>query len=705
MNYSVFVSCAKGLEYLLAEELKTLGFIVTRVNPQGVYGEANLALVYQLCIWSRLASRIQVILFSGQVYNQQTIYQLCNEYAWQTVFTADKTLAIEFHGASEQIRNSMYGAQLVKDGVVDQCRRVQGARPAIDRDNPQIRLHAYLKEDVLTVSFDVTGYSLHQRGYRKNQGFAPLKENIAAAMLIRAQWPQWVAQGYGLHDPFCGAGTLVIEAAMMAGNIAPGLIRNDQALHDWVQHQPALWEKIRAEALQQVKPIQTLFVGTDSDEKAISSANANAERAGVAQWVNFQVLPLKDCRPSVEKGLLISNPPYGERLGDATQLISLYQQLGHILYTQYQGWQAAILTSNPMLAKATGLRSSKQYTLYNGALECKLYSITVNEDNKLKDIQQGVASAGAHMFMNRLQKNYQHLQKWAKRDHISCYRVYDADLPEYAYAIDIYNDYAVLQEYTAPASIATHKVRSRSLDVMQVVPQVLGIKPENLVIKQRKPQKGSNQYQKVNQLQRTLMVQEGQAQFKVNLYDYLDTGLFLDHRPLRRLFAQLPTGTRFLNCFCYTATASVHAALNGAVTTNVDLSNTYLTWAKDNFKQNHVSLTEHQFIHADCLTWLERARGAFFDVIFLDPPSFSNSKRMDNTLDVQRDHVQLIDAAMHLLAPKGILYFSTNLRHFKLSPTVGEQYQVKDISATTLDIDFKRNQRIHHCFTIQNIQK
>lgn len=699
MNYSLFISCPKGLEYLLEEEVKALGLRITRVSPQGVYGEADLAVIYQLCLWSRLANRVQLLLFSGQAHNEQTLYQLCNQFPWQTVFSADKTLAIEFHGSSTHIRNSMFGAQVVKDGIVDHFRQFKGMRPSIDREKAQIRLHAHLKHDIVTVSFDLTGYSLHQRGYRTQAGEAPLKENIAAAMLIRAKWPQLAANGYALHDPFCGAGTVVIEAAMMAGHIAPGLLRHDQSLIYWAQHQPSLWEKMRAHALQQVKPIKVKLKGTDNNPRLITAAKANAERAGVLPLVEFDVQAVKDCQPSNGQGLLICNPPYGERLGEATHLVPLYQQLGSTIHTHYQGWQAAVLTSNPMLAKALGLRASKQYTLFNGALECKLYCFVLDAKNQLKSSEEGSLSSGAQMLANRLAKNFQHLQKWVKRNQISCYRIYDADLPEYAYAIDIYNDYAVLQEYAAPASIAAHKIEKRSLEVIQVVPRALGIATDKLVVKQRKQQKGSNQYQKMNQTQRTMTVQEGRARLNVNLYDYLDTGLFLDHRLLRMRFAQLAPGTRFLNCFCYTASASVHAALAGALTTNVDLSRTYLSWAEENFKLNHLDLSKQQFIHFDCMEWLKLTRDRF-DVIFLDPPSFSNSKRMTTTLDIQRDHQDLIDAAMSLLNPGGSLYFSTNLRQFKLAPQVNEKYKVADISAETIDLDFKRNKRIHQCFLI-----
>jgi 23S rRNA (guanine2445-N2)-methyltransferase / 23S rRNA (guanine2069-N7)-methyltransferase len=701
MKHSLFISCPRGLEYLLQEEVSALGLQVTHVSPQGVYGEAqDVAIIYQLCLWSRLANRVQLILFSGQAYNEQSLYQLCNQFPWQTLFLPDKSLAIDFHGSSDHIRNSMFGAQVVKDAIVDHFRRFKNTRPSIDKEKPQIRLHAHLKHDMVTVSYDLTGYSLHQRGYRTKAGEAPLKENIAAAMLIRARWPELAAKGYALHDPFCGSGTLVIEAAMMASHIAPGLLRQDQSLIYWAQHQPSLWEKVRALALQQVKPLQVKLKGTDGHEKSVKIAQANAERAGVLPLVEFAVMPVSDIKPDGRKGLLICNPPYGERLGKPTQLIPVYQQLGATLYSYFQGWQAAVLTSNPMLAKALGLRSNKQYTLFNGPLECKLYCFSLDSSNRLKG--EGTLSSGAQMIANRLHKNHQHLQKWAKRNHIYCYRVYDADLPEYAYAIDLYNDYAVLQEYAAPANIPLYKAEKRSLELIQAVPEVLGIAPDKLIIKQRKPQKGSDQYGKMAETRHNMTVVEGQAKLKVNLYDYLDSGLFLDHRLLRMRFTQLKPGTRFLNCFCYTASASVHAALAGAFTTNVDLSKTYLKWAEDNFKLNRLDLSKHQFIHYDCLQWLKITRDRF-DVIFLDPPSFSNSKRMEHTLDVQRDQVKLIDAAMRLLNSEGILYFSTNLKQFKLLPVIAETYLVKDISAETIDIDFKRSKRVHHCFMITKV--
>ncbi len=702
MKFSVFVSCPKGIEYLLQDEMKSLGLDVTRVSPQGVYGDASLSTIYTICLWSRLANRVHLILFRGPVSDSDMLYHLCHGFAWETVFGADKTLAIEFHGSSPCIRNTMFGAQRIKDALVDYFRTKTGERPVIDRQNPQIRLQAHLRNDELTVSFDMTGYSLHQRGYRLEAGSAPIKENIAAAMLIRANWHEMVSAGYPFRDLFCGSGTLVIEAAMIASQMAPGLLRHDQAFVNWIHHDPSLWSQLReaAEASVVVSPIK--LWGSDINEQVITKAKANAKRAGVADLIEWQVQSFEQvASPDKPVGLVISNLPFGERQEDVKTLLPLYKKLGQCLHAHYQGWRAAILTPQVVLAKAIGLRAYKQYTIYNGPLECKLYCFQLNSENQLRTGEYvHPLSSHAQMFANRLAKNAAHLQKWAKRNHISCYRVYDADLPEYAYAIDLYQDYAVLQEYQAPASIPKAVAEKRASDVRHVVPLVLAIPSDQVIIKQRKRQKGEQQYEKIDEKQETMVVSEGAAKLKVNLYDYLDTGLFLDHRLLRLRFGKLMPGTKFLNCFCYTGAASIHAALAGAITTNVDLSHTYLKWAEENFQLNRIQLARHQFIQYDCLEWLNLTQDRF-DVIFLDPPSFSNSKRMNTTLDIQRDHEVLIKLAMNLLKEDGVLYFSTNFRQFNLALTISAEFEVKNITAETIDLDFKRDQRIHHCFMVQ----
>lgn len=702
MTFSLLVTCPKGLEYLLEEEVQTLGLSATRVSPQGVYGTGSLETIYTLCLWSRIANRVLLVLAEGLVLDQQALHALCYQIPWQTHFQLPTSLAIHFQGTSLNIRSTMFGAQVIKDALVDYCRAHHLERPNIDKKHAQVRLRAYLHKDMLKVCLDLTGYSLHQRGYRSIAGEAPLKENVAAALLMRAKWPTLLAQDYALCDPFCGSGTLVIEAAMMAARIAPGLLRRDQNFQYWLAHDLKLWEHCRSQAQEQQMIPKQLFSGTDKDRHAIAMAMANAEHVGVGPFIQWAVEDIKSYPVTqiAARGLFISNPPYGERLGEVEELKPIYQAMGQIFH-QFPGWQAAVLTSNIELAKAIGLRAHKHYKIYNGPLECQLYCIELTDTNRLRSSPSlPMRSEGAQMFANRLKKNVTHLQKWAKRHHIECYRVYDADLPEYAYAIDIYKDHAVLQEYSPPASIPTQVAELRRQEVISVVPEVLNLKPEHVIVKQRLRQRGEQQYEKMATERQLLNVMEGRALLQVNLRDYLDTGLFLDHRLLRLRFATLKPGTRFLNCFCYTGTASVHAALAGAWTTNVDLSNTYLSWAQDNFRLNHLNVAKHEFVQADCLEWLQRSTERF-DVIFLDPPSFSNSKRMNSILDIARDHEQLIRDAMRLLAPQGILYFSTNFQKFKLAENINQEFNVRNITPETIDLDFKRHPKIHYCCTIQ----
>ncbi|MCX7089914.1 MAG: bifunctional 23S rRNA (guanine(2069)-N(7))-methyltransferase RlmK/23S rRNA (guanine(2445)-N(2))-methyltransferase RlmL [Legionellales bacterium] len=702
MRHAILVTCPKGLEYLLAEELAPWDVTQVKLSPQGMTGLATLEAIYQISLWSRIANRVLLHLFTCEAPDPKDLLAASRQFAWQTVFDPQSSMAIHFQGHSETIRNAMFGAQVIKDGLVDYCRDHGFERPTIDRESADIRLRAYLKQDSVSVYLDLVGYSLHQRGYRLAAGEAPLKETVAAAMLMRAKWASRGADD-GFLDPCCGSGTLVIEAAMIAARMAPGLLRQDQAFAAWSGHDATLWEACREQAAQQQIQPTIRLRGSDSDPRVVAKAEENAWRAGVAAFTDWSVQAID---PNVihadhPQGLVLCNPPYGERIGDEDSLLPLYETLGTLLHRGFANWQVGILTSSPRLAKATGLRSHKQYRFYNGPIACYLYCIDLHPHNRLQsDAPPKPLSESAQMFANRLLKNYKHLRSWAQRTNVTCYRVYDADLPEYAYAIDLYQDHAVLQEYAPPATVDEAKAEQRRQDVLRAVPEVLQLPATQIVVKQRVRQRGTQQYEKLAEQRQWMTVTEGQAKLRVNLHDYLDTGLFLDHRLLRLRFAKLQPGTRFLNCFCYTASASVHAALAGALTTNVDLSQTYLTWAEENFRLNGLPVSKHQFVHYDCLEWLQVTKDRF-DVIFLDPPSFSNSKRMQQTLDVERDHEQLIRACMLLLTEKGTLYFSTNLRRFALSPSISEDFTVQDMTAETIDIDFKRNPKIHQCYMLK----
>jgi 23S rRNA (cytosine1962-C5)-methyltransferase len=308
----------------------------------------------------------------------------------------------------------------------------------------------------------------------------------------------------------------------------------------------------------------------------------------------------------------------------------------------------------------------------------------------------------ARMFANRVAKNYKHLKKWAKRENIECFRVYDRDIPELPWALDVYGAHAHLQEYSRAGEEDGTVPRERRKALHAAAAEAIGIPLRDVALKARHGQRPDAQYRKVDARAQDLVVREGGHRFIVNLTDYLDTGLFLDHRTTRGLVQQRAAGKRFLNLFCYTGSFTVYAAAGQAVeSTSVDLSNTYLEWARRNFVLNGLDGARHRLVQADARRYVEDAvqAGRRFDLIVLDPPSFSNSKRMAGVLDVQRDHASLIRACVALLSSGGELLFSTNLRSFRLDESSLSGLRIEDLSAQTIPPDF-RNRKIHRCWLI-----
>ncbi|UAW97070.1 bifunctional 23S rRNA (guanine(2069)-N(7))-methyltransferase RlmK/23S rRNA (guanine(2445)-N(2))-methyltransferase RlmL [Halopseudomonas nanhaiensis] len=722
-NLEFFVTCPKGIEGLLLEELRTLGAESVKETVAGTNVIADLAFGYRCCLWSRLANRVLLILDRFPADTAQSLYDGMRAIDWREHLTASGTLAVDFSGTLTGVDNTHFGALKVKDAIVDALREADGTRPSVDKIAPHLRVNVHCRSGQAQVAIDLSGNSLHQRGYRLQQGAAPLKENLAAAILIRAGWPQLAKAGGALADPMCGSGTFLVEAALMAADVAPNLHRVSWGFSRWLQHVPTIWEPLlaaardRAEAGLAGSPLW--IRGYEADPRLLQPVRNNIQRAGLNEWVKVYQGELATFAPSPDRGqagLIVTNPPYGERLGDTASLVYLYQKLGEVLRERCQGWQAAIFTGNPDLGKRMGIRSHKQYALFNGAIPCKLLMMDLSPERFVtgKAEPSGEAtretsqpdrnaparlSESAQMFANRLRKNLKLLGKWARQNEISCYRLYDADMPEFSVAIDLYDDWAHVQEYAAPATISEDKAQSRLQDVLAALPDVLGIPADQVVLKQRQRQAGKQQYQRMDRRGQFMEVNEGRVRLLVNLTDYLDTGLFLDHRPLRLRIASEAAGKRFLNLFCYTASASVHAAAGGARrTTSVDLSRTYLDWARRNLSLNGLS-DLHQLVQADVMQWLEEDRGEY-ELIFIDPPTFSNSKRLDDIFDVQRDHVHLINLAMARLTQRGVMYFSNNFRRFKLDEGLQRAYQIEDISAQTLDRDFQRNTRIHKTWRI-----
>jgi 23S rRNA (guanine2445-N2)-methyltransferase / 23S rRNA (guanine2069-N7)-methyltransferase len=345
------------------------------------------------------------------------------------------------------------------------------------------------------------------------------------------------------------------------------------------------------------------------------------------------------------------------------------------------------------------LAPDHKYKLYNGQLEALLCNYLIG-DGELRSV-----SRQAEPFANRIKKNSKILAKWAKSEGIDAYRLYDADLPDFNLAIDRYQDQWIIQEYSAPKYMDQTKTMRRLIEAFVVLDHVFDIDPALIKYKVREVQKGENQYEKLNESSNKFVVNEYNAKFLVNTTDYLDNGLFLDHRLTRKMIQSIAKETDFLNLFCYTGTASVHAALGGATsTTSVDMSKTYLNWAKENFRINGLSGPEHQFIQMDVLTWLARCQSSY-DLIFIDPPTFSNSKRMAQTLDINRDYIHLLKNLKRILRPDGLIIFSNNSRQFKMD---AEQLArlglaVQDVTKQSIPRDFQGNPKIHNCWEVTHL--
>ncbi len=715
--YSFFATAPRGVASVLADELRALDAeVALKEQPGGVIFESDLAFAYRVCLWSRTASRVLLKLDDFYAPDAEALYHGVQAINWFRHLNCEQSLAVDVTLSQSRIDHSHFAALKVKDAIVDQMRDDEGRRPSVDTQRPDLRLHVYIRRDQATVYLDLSGETLHRRGYRQDGAAAPLKENLAAALLLRAGWPAVAENGGCLLDPMCGSGTLAIEAAQIALNRAPGLQRDYWGFAGWRGHQPDAWQALCDEAKASSKEAGSLRIEAyDIDGKALAAARDNIAAAGLDDVITLRRQAVAELTAPADcaAGLVMVNPPYGERLGEGDALVELYQTFGARLREQFVGWQAAVFTGNPELAKQLGIRSQRKHKFFNGALECLLLRFDITPEWFMNPRRLPPAatelSESAQMLANRLRKNIKQLAKWAQREAIDCYRVYDADIPEYALAIDLYQGddgqrWLHVQEYEAPRQIAEEDARRRLREALAVIPDVMQVETDKLFLKVRKRQKGKAQYEKVGAERQFHQVRENGCRFWVNFSDYLDTGLFLDHRITRGMLAELAQGRDFLNLFAYTGSGTVYAAHGGArSTTTVDMSRTYLDWAQRNMGLNGFKGPRHQFVQADCLRWLEQAQGERqrYGLIFLDPPTFSTSKRMQDKMDVQQDHVRMIRHASQLLTADGVLVFSNNFRKFRLDTEALSELEIEDISRKTIPQDFARNDKIHRCWLIR----
>jgi 23S rRNA (guanine2445-N2)-methyltransferase / 23S rRNA (guanine2069-N7)-methyltransferase len=652
---------------------------------------------------------------TGSADDADSLYAAARDIDWREQLKPDHTFAVQFSESQSTFTHTQFAALKIKDAIVDQWRERSGDRPSVDVKNADLHIFAHVEHSQLSFYVDLAGESLHRRAYREIGVVAPLKETIAAAMLLRAGWPELANQGAPLIDPMCGSGTLLIEAAWMAMDVAPGLLRDHRGAVGWTGHNASLWQEQRdeAEVRRQQGSLNSVIVGSDVNAQAVQAAQHNLQRAGVDALVSVAQSDFAQARRLVvdqaATGLLISNPPYGERLGNRDQAMALYARLGTTLRTDFAGWRVALLTTDDDLAAQLGMRARRRLLLNNGALDCQLLEIDVldhaqralRQQRAEADKEALLAAARDGAFANRVRKNQRKLKAWLQTENVQCYRLYDADIPEYAVAVDVYQDWLHVQEYQPPKTVDDQAAEQRLAEIMTLLPELCAVPKERIALKKRVRQKGRQQYLKQAETGHFFEVREGPCRYWVNLFDYLDTGLFLDGRNVRRLLAERVVGRRFLNLFAYTATASVAAIVAGAkASTSVDISNTYTDWAQRNFALNGIAVgRRHRLERADCLEWLREEQGRY-DVIYLDPPTFSNSKKMLRSFDVQRDHVELVEAAMARLSADGELVFVCNRRGFKLDTEALAAYHIDELTPKSIPPDFARSAP-HKSFVIR----
>jgi 23S rRNA (guanine2445-N2)-methyltransferase / 23S rRNA (guanine2069-N7)-methyltransferase len=738
-----------GLEWVLAKELEAIGAADLRVGRRTVEFSAppgrERETVYRAVLESRTAIRVLEPLGRFRVDSPATLHAALSEIDWTEQLKVSETLRVDAAIHDTFLTHSLYAAQVVKDAVVDQLRTPSGKRPGVSLRGATLRLALHLVGDVATIYRDAAGRSLHQRGWRMGEVEAPLSEVLAAGILAIAGW--WrpggaesaASNGTLLLDPMCGSGTFVIEAATIAAGMAPGLWRARRRGHGFFRFRDCdrpLAERLVAELEGRVSLPVGGFFASDLDPAAVAAAQACAEAAGVAGAIAIEQKHFEDVAPPSGPGLVVTNPPYGERL-PLPRAAALFRRLGDWLVARCGGWRAAILAADTPALKQLGLRPSGRVPLMNGPIPCRLVELEIRHRDRVIDepTSQGIDTtalgcrpggpphqSAPHQparpdkpgrttadqigdFRRRLAKRFKHLSKWARRQGIEAFRVYDRDIPEIPLAIDWYAGWLHAAEYDRPHE-RTEIEHEVWLDrMLEAATAELGVPPGRSFLKARRRQRGQAQYEKVGEQRAVIDVREGDLTFEVNLSDYLDTGLFLDHRVTRSLVRAESEGKRMLNLFAYTGSFSVFAAAGGArETTSVDLSNTYLDWTRTNLARNRFTdAGRHRTVRDEARAFLlHRARRGEqpFELVVVDPPTFSRSAKSETPWDVERDHAELLGLVADNLAPAGVVYFATNFRRFHLATEpLAARYTIREITARTLPEDF-RDSRPHRAWRL-----
>lgn len=708
-------TAAFGLEAVVVRELQQLGYTGKITRPGRIDFEGDESAICRANLWLRSADRVLIQLARFSAADFDTLFETAREIPWEQWI--DPAAAIPVRGRSHKSQLTSVPAiqRTAKKAIVERLLARRYA-PVLSETGPPVPVEVALLDDEAALSLDTSGEGLHKRGYRSLAGPAQLRETLAAALVQLSFWKP----GRPLIDPFCGTGTIVIEAALLGRRLAPGRIRTFAAEY-WPAIAERHWRDARTEAADLALPaLDERPIGTDIDAESLSLARYHATQAGVGDDLHFQQRAFRDLSSKRQFGCTIMNPPYGLRMGQEREMVELYRSMPTVL-RRLKTWSHYILSARNDVEQLLGQSADRRRKLYNGRIECTYYQfygprpgvsrptsvVTPIEKSSADNVAPAFgglrdeASRQAAEFANRLRKRARHLRRWPTKHGVTCYRLYERDIPEVPLVVDRYEDALHIAEFERPHD-RTPAEQADWLDLMcRTAAETLAVSRDLVFLKHRQRQRGNQQYERTDDKNVVKIVHEGGLKFAVNLSDYLDTGLFLDHRNTRSMVRGAAAGKSFLNLFCYTGAFTVYAAAGGAtVTTSVDLSANYLSWAAENLRLNEFSGEQHRLIRADAADFLSSLpSNEMFDLAVVDPPTFSNSKRLDHDWEVQANHASLLKDLIKHMSPSGIIYFSTNSRRFKLDEVALKHVSVREITKQTVPEDF-RNKRIHRCWRL-----
>lgn len=723
--FTLVATAAFGLEAVVVRELKALGYEPKITRPGRIEFAGDLSAVARTNLWLRSADRVLLQLANFSSHDFDALFDTTRDLPWEEWIAPDAAIPVRGRSHKSQLTSVPAVQRTVKKAIVERLLAKHRVATLPETGAP-VPVEIALLEDQATLSLDTSGDGLAKRGYRTLTGPAQIRETLAAALVQLSYWkPE-----RPFIDPFCGTGTIVIEAALIGRRIAPGRLRAFAA-EAWPAVAKDVWENARAEANDlQLNTLPERPMGTDLDAESLKLARFHAEQAGVVDDVHFQQRSFAELTSQRQYGCTIMNPPYGLRLGEDREVEQLYRTLPEVL-RRLPTWSHYILTAHPELENLVGQKADRRRKLFNAQIECTYFqfygpkpnskrtnkpadaesaSLAVSPEQRPRTEPQAARTPAfgglleeskrqAEEFANRLRKLARHLRRWPTKRGITCYRLYERDIPEIPLVVDRYEDALHIAEFERPHD-RTAAQHADWLDFMvKTAADALDVSREDVFLKHRARQRGASQYERFDERQAVRVVEEGGLKFQVNLSDYLDTGLFLDHRQTRGMVRDLASGKRFLNLFAYTGSFTVYAAAGGATTTtSVDLSSTYQDWTSANLRLNGFEGPEHRLVRDDANGFLTSlGKDEKFDLAVVDPPTFSNSKRLDDDWDIQRDHATLLKNVIAHMAPRGVVFFSTNSRRFKLDEAALVGVSIREISKQTVPEDF-RNKRIHRCW-------